>query len=714
MNGVTRSVVQTLRHLERTGHEALVIAPQADGLPAVEHGARVVAAAGLPLPGYPQVRVSTTSARRLAGALAEFGADVVHLASPFVLGWRGLIAASGLGIPSVAIYQTDVPGYAAKYGVPGLEPGLSAHLARLHRRATLTLAPSSAAEAQLATLGVPRVARWARGVDTAGFRPERRSDAWRRSVAPHGERIVGYVGRLAPEKQVEDLRSIADLPRTRLVIVGDGPDRARLERLLPGAHFTGFLEGSALAEVLASLDVFVHPGEHETFGQTIQEAHASGVPVVATGRGGPLDLVRNSRDGWLYRPGDLVELRARVQDLVGDDAKRRAFGEAAREAVAGRSWSALGDELLAQYRRAMALGANQASGDWVAGPMRPDARRPGAQAPDASGGGAPATDAPGTNASAVESSPTDTALGVRPAEIQAPHGPRVAPPVPAEASARPSSPQLSEPRWRRFVALGDSVTEGIGDTSRMPAGEYRGWADRLAELVAAAGRTPIGYANLAVRSRRVADVVDDQVPHAIALGADLVSVLIGGNDLVRAGARPVVLADRVGAVIARLRAAGCDVLVVTAFMPARPPLRAMRARFRTFNERLAQHAARHRAMLLDVGADDALVGVDRWSQDRVHLNSAGHRALAYAAAEVLGVPDAVELAALDAALHADEEPDRPPLGTAAWVRLHAAPWIIRRLRGRTAGDGRDPKHRSLVAVGRDDGSARQRAGIAGD
>jgi phosphatidylinositol alpha 1,6-mannosyltransferase len=713
MNGVTRSVVQTLRHLQRRGHEALVIAPQADGLPEVVHGARVVAAAGLPLPGYPQVRVSTTGARRLAGVLADFEPDVAHLASPFVLGWRGLVAASGLGVPTVAIYQTDVPGYAAKYGVPGLEPGLSAHVARLHRRATLTLAPSSAAEAQLAALGVPRVARWARGVDTAGFRPEHRSDAWRRGAAPGGETIVGYVGRLAPEKQVEDLSAIADLPGTRLVIVGDGPDRARLERVLPDALFTGFLEGTALAEVLASLDVFVHPGEHETFGQTIQEAHASEVPVVATGRGGPLDLVRNSLDGWLYPPGQLTELRARVQDLVGDDAKRRAFGEAARAAVAGRSWTAVGDELIEHYRHAKAVaargGATVPTGPAPASPMKAG---PVTDGPVTAGPmtARPMTDGPVTNASWPAVLGAAAPVPDAPATRRAP----VPPTVPDEASVQAGGARPVTPRWRRFVALGDSVTEGIGDTSRMPAGEYRGWADRLAELVAAAGRAPIGYANLAVRSRRVADVVDDQVPHALALGADLVSVLIGGNDLVRAGARPVLLADRVGATIARLRAAGCDVLVVTAFMPARPPLRAIRARFRVFNERLAGHAERHGAMLLDVGADEALVGVDRWSPDRVHLNSAGHRALAYAAAEVLGVPDAVELAALDAALHAEDGPDRPPLGTAAWVRLHAAPWVIRRLRGRTAGDGRAPKHDTLVAVGRGDGSARQRAGIAGD
>jgi phosphatidylinositol alpha 1,6-mannosyltransferase len=668
MNGVTRSVVQTLRHLRRRGHEAVVIAPQADGLPERVHGARVVPVAGLPLPGYPQVRLSMTGARRLAAVLHDVDPDVVHLASPFVLGWRGLVAASALRLPTVAIYQTDVPGYAARYGVPGLEPALSAHLARLHRRATLTLAPSSSADAQLAALGVPTVARWARGVDTVRFRPERRSDAWRRHVAPGGETIVGYVGRLAPEKQVEDLRALAGLPGIRLVVIGDGPERATLETLLPDAHFTGFLDGVALAEAIASLDVFVHPGEHETFGQTLQEAHASGVPVVATGRGGPLDLVRNSRDGWLYPPGDLVELRARVQDLAGDEAKRRAFGEAARAAVAGRSWTALGDELIGHYRHAIDL---------------------------ASRGGRLEADAP-REASGQE--PARTSAGAVP-EASAHPRPRHAGPLPA---------------WRRYVALGDSVTEGLGDTSRMPPGEFRGWADRLAQLLAAAGRAPIGYANLAVRSRRVADVVDDQVPQAIALGADLVSILVGGNDLVRATARPVVLADRVGAAVARLRATGCDVFVVAAFMPERPRLAAIRARFRSFNARLAVHAATHGAVFLDVASDASLTGDGRWADDRVHLNSAGHRALAYAAAGVLGVPDASQLAVLDAALHEGDEVDQPQLGTLDWVRVHVAPWVVRRLRGRTAGDGRDPKHRALVPVDGGDGSARQWAAMGRD
>jgi phosphatidylinositol alpha 1,6-mannosyltransferase len=127
-----------------------------------------------------------------------------------------------------------------------------------------------------------------------------------------------------------------------------------LEDALPSAVFTGFLGGAELARAVASFDLFVHPGEFETFCQTIQEAMASGVPVVATGRGGPLDLVENSRTGWLYEPGDLAGLRGNVMDLMGDDAKRRAFAAAAYASVQGRTWPALCAELVQHYKEVIA------------------------------------------------------------------------------------------------------------------------------------------------------------------------------------------------------------------------------------------------------------------------------------------------------------------------------------------------------------------------
>jgi phosphatidylinositol alpha 1,6-mannosyltransferase len=352
MNGVTHSILRVLDHLQERGDEVMVIAPSTSDAEVsdVVKGAFVYRLPSVPLAGYTNVRVALGGVHRVKRILADYAPDVVHLASPFVLGWRAVQAAHQLGIPTVAIYQTEVPSYAARYGVPFLENWAWNRVDNIHVLATRTLVPSTFALNQLRGRGILRVDMWRRGVDTARFNPAKRSDAWRRSIAPEGERIIGYVGRLAIEKQVEDLAVLADVPSTRLVIVGDGPQRETLEAALPQATFTGFLGGEDLAQAVASFDLFVHPGEFETFCQTIQEAMASGVPVVATGRGGPLDLVENSRTGWLYEPGDLTELHNYVQDLMGDDAKRRAFGTAALASVQGRTWPVLSAELVRHYQ----------------------------------------------------------------------------------------------------------------------------------------------------------------------------------------------------------------------------------------------------------------------------------------------------------------------------------------------------------------------------
>lgn len=461
MNGVTGSVLHILRHLERRGHQALVLAPRAEGMPAEVHGARIEPAPSMALPGYRDVRVGAVSTHRVAAALERFDPDIVHLASPFALGWRGVLAAGRLGVPTVAAYQTDVAGYTERYRLPVTTALAQNHVSRLHKRATLTLSPSRASDEDLARWGVDRVRRWGRGVDAERFHPSRRNEAWQRPNA--ASVIIGYVGRLAAEKQVEDLRALQEIRGTRLVIFGDGPLRSRLEAQLPRAVFLGHLGGDALAEALASFDIFVHPGESDTFGQTLQEAHASGVPVVATGRGGPRDLVRMGIDGWLYEPGDLEDMRMRVADLAGDAAKRRAFGVAGRAAVEQRSWEAICDQLLGHFATARELHLVDRS-------LRaPRERRPEPVAP-------------------------------------VPHA-----------------------GWHRYVALGDSLTEGLCDPA--PDGTLRGWADRLAYLLSARGG--LHYANLAVRSRRVRDVCGPQLARARELRPDLVSILVGANDLVK-------------------------------------------------------------------------------------------------------------------------------------------------------------------------------------
>ncbi|MFF7936224.1 MULTISPECIES: glycosyltransferase family 1 protein [unclassified Streptomyces] len=351
VNGVAHCALQTARHLVDRGHLPLVVAPATASGPGSGADAPapcpVVRVPSLPLPGYPQVRVALPS-RRVAAAIAEHRADVVHLASPFVLGVRGMAAAARLGIPAVAVYQTDLAGYARTYVHAG-EAAAWRRIRSVHAAADLTLAPSSASLNDLEAHGVPRVKLWPRGVDTVRFRPDLRDETLRRQLAPNGEMIVGYVGRLAPEKHIELLADTCRLEGVKVVVVGDGPSRPSLEEALPGAVFLGRRMGDELARIFASFDVFAHTGPFETFCQTVQEAMASGVPVVAPAAGGPLDLVAHGRTGFLVPPRDPAAVRDAVWSLAADPEMRASFGLAARAMVEGRTWAAVGDQLIGHY-----------------------------------------------------------------------------------------------------------------------------------------------------------------------------------------------------------------------------------------------------------------------------------------------------------------------------------------------------------------------------
>ncbi len=251
--------------------------------------------------------------------------------------------------------------------------------------------------------------------------------------------------------------------------------------------------------------------------------------------------------------------------------------------------------------------------------------------------------------------------------------------------------------WQRYVALGDSLTEGLEDTNA--DGSYRGWADRLAQHLADRNGAPLEYANFAIRGRLLGAILDEQVEPALALRPDLVSIWGGGNDMMRPGADPDAMTARLEEAVARFRAIGADVLVGTGIDSKDSPVLSLtRPRTAISNANLWSMARRQGAHVVDVWGMRSLRDWRMWHEDRLHLNGAGHERVSQAALVALGLePD-------------DPDWDTPlppaPAMTRAerrewqyvWLRDHVRPWLGRRIRRTSSGAGRLPKHADYVLV----------------
>ena len=364
-NGVVNCVLHIAKELAAEGHKPVVIAPAGgpDWLPVV--GRDPVPVHSVPatrVPGYPGLRVARPGVD-LTELLSRLEPDIVHLASPFILGWAAATAIERLGVASVSAFQTDLSGFLRRYRIGYGRRAIWATLRRIHSRTDLTLAPSTASAELLSRHGIGPIALWRRGVDSGQFHPRHRSNPFRtRLGCPHAM-LVGFVGRLAAEKRVHLLEPISRLPEIKLLIVGDGPRRPQLERVMPTATFFGAKHGIELSEVMASLDLLVNPGADETFCQVVQEGLASGVPAIVAATGGPLDLVRHGVNGWWWTNDDPATLAALVVGRQRDRAGLAAAAATARSSVVERSWASITADLLAHYRSVIAVRAARSS--WI-------------------------------------------------------------------------------------------------------------------------------------------------------------------------------------------------------------------------------------------------------------------------------------------------------------------------------------------------------------
>ena len=247
--------------------------------------------------------------------------------------------------------------------------------------------------------------------------------------------------------------------------------------------------------------------------------------------------------------------------------------------------------------------------------------------------------------------------------------------------------------WTRYVAIGDSFTEGIGDPEPAAPGGHRGWADRVAEVLAAQG-DDFAYANLAVRGKLLRGIREEQAERALALRPDLVTVSAGGNDILRPGTDPDEVAGRLDELLGILARDGATIAVFTGpDIGSKPVMRAIRGKVAIFNQHVHAIARRHDAIVVDLWALRELDDPRMWADDRLHLSPVGHHTIAICVLDSLGVEHALE------PMRPEPMPPRSwrtaRLDDLVWAREHLMPWVVRRLRGRSSGDGRDPKRPEL-------------------
>lgn len=353
VDGVVTRLLRTLEALDDLGHEALILAPP--GAPSSYRRHRVVSAAGLPFPWYPEL-TAALPVPAVSHALSDFAPDVVHVVNPVGFGAWGVLEARRRGLPLVASFHTD-PKVLRFLGLGLLTRPLEILDREIHNLAHLSLCTSPQMVALARTLGVKRVRLWAKAVDSVRFHPARRDPAMRRLLGggEPDKPLLLYVGRLSREKKLDLLApALRALPGVRLAFVGSGPDEAALRRRFHGTPtvFTGYLSGADLASAYASADLFAFPSDTETLGFVVMEAMAAGLAVVGADAGGVPDIVRHGENGLLFRPGDAGDLTAKLRALLDDPGLQRRLAGCARSEMERLTWRAATERLLQSYRTA--------------------------------------------------------------------------------------------------------------------------------------------------------------------------------------------------------------------------------------------------------------------------------------------------------------------------------------------------------------------------
>lgn len=353
VNGVAITIGRMVQGLRQRGHRIHLVRPRQhkQDVAAEEADYRETLVAGMPIPGYPELKSGLPAKGVLTRLWTQQRPDIVHIATEGPLGWSALSAARKLGIPVSTDFHTNFHSYTAHYGVGLLKKPIAAYLRHFHNKAACTLVPTISLQQQLEFEGYKNVFVVSRGVDSELFHPAKRSAELRASWhAVEETPVVMLVSRIAPEKNLhvviqafEQMRMVN--PLARLVMVGDGPARAELEKQHPHVIFAGMQTGEPLAQHYASGDIFLYPSLTETYGNVTVEAMASGLATIAYDYAAARQHMRHDVNGLLVPFADSDAFITQARGLVSDMDRVQRLRLAARQTVEALTWEHIMGEM---------------------------------------------------------------------------------------------------------------------------------------------------------------------------------------------------------------------------------------------------------------------------------------------------------------------------------------------------------------------------------
>lgn len=362
-DGANQALNRLVAFLESRNVAVRVYSPTGD-TPAFAHAGQLVSVPSFPIPRRREYRIALGINAAVREDLRAFAPNIFHLSAPDYLGYSALRLAKAWGLPAVASVHTRFETYLRYYGLGGLEKYANQYLRHFYGQCAQIYAPTdSMAQVLRAERMSHDIRIWSRGVDSRLYHPAKRDMAWRRSLGfADTDVVIAFVGRLVLEKGLAVFAETADAvcadyPEARILVVGDGPERAWFQKRLPRAVFTGFLGGEALARAYASSDLFLNPSITETFGNVTLEAMSCGLPAVCVAATGSKSLVTDGVTGLLAPAPAAEHLVPGVAALIADAGLRRALGLAGRAQAETRAWDHILLDVLMNYREVLAVAA---------------------------------------------------------------------------------------------------------------------------------------------------------------------------------------------------------------------------------------------------------------------------------------------------------------------------------------------------------------------